>query len=135
MKRPTARMAALLILGMPAHFLATPSASGQDEDEKRTFALTCVPKGGLTGDDRAVVAEYLAENGDDLPKAPRAVAEMVKVTRLWTSECAEHAMRLPRKLTKLLSSPPDGTERFLFDRALIVVDTNSGRILARVEAE
>lgn len=110
-------------------------AAPQRDDEKRTFAVSCVPKGGLTEEDRELAAEYLAENRDEMPAAPRTVASIAKATRLWTRECAESALPVPKKLTKLLSTPPDGTARFIFDRALVVVDTDSNRILARVEAD
>ena len=110
-------------------------AAPQRDDEKRTFAVSCVPKGGLTEEDRDVAAEYLAENWDELPAAPRTVASIAKATRLWTRECADAAQPVPKKLAKLLSTPADGTARFLFDRALVVVDTDSNRILARVEAD
>ena len=111
------------------------TAAPQRDDEKRTFAVSCVPKGGLTEEDREIAAEYLAENRDELTAAPRTVASIAKATRLWTRECADAAQPLPKKLAKLLSTPADGTARFLFDRALVVVDTDSNRILARVEAD
>ena len=110
-------------------------AAPQREDEKRTFAVSCVPKGGLTEEDRELAAEYLAENRDELPAAPRTVASIARATRLWTRDCADAAQPVPKKLAKLLSAPPDGTARFIFDRALVVVDTDSNRILARVEAD
>lgn len=113
---------------------ATTKAAPQRDDEKRTFAVSCVPKGGLTEEDREIAAEYLAENRDDLPAAPRAVAGIAKATRLWTRDCEDAAQPVPKKLAKQLSTPADGTARFLFDRALVVVDTDSNRILARVEA-
>lgn len=137
MRRTTTYLAALLVLGHFGFATRAPAATAatQDDDEKRTFALSCVPKGGLTGEDREVAAEYLAENIDELPRAPRAVAGIAKAAKLWTPECAEYAQPVPRKLAKLLSEPVEGTARFLFDRALVVVDTDSNRILSRVEAE
>ena len=110
-------------------------AAPQRDDEKRTFAVSCVPKGGLTEEDREHAAEYLAENRDELPAAPRTVASIARATGLWTRDCADAAQPIPKKLVKLLSTPPDGTARLLFDRALVVIDTDSNRILARVEAE
>ena len=110
-------------------------ASPQRDDEKRTFAVSSVPKGGLTEEDRELAAEYLADNRDELPAAPRTVASITQATRLWTRDCADAAQPVPKKLAKLLSTPPDGTARFIFDRALVVVDTDSNRILARVEAD
>ena len=137
MRRRTLILASLAIglTALPAQVSGVARAAPQDDDEKRTFALSCVPKGGLTDDDREIAAEYLSENRDDLPAAPRTVASVAKATRMWTRDCEAAAQPVPKKLAKLLSPPADGTARFLFDRALVVVDTDSNRILTRVEAE
>lgn len=109
--------------------------AAQESDEKRTFAVTCVPKGGLTEEDREIAADYLAENRDELPSAPRTTARIARASKIWTRECADAAQPVPKKLAKLLSKPADGTARFLFDRALVVIEIDSNRILSRVEAE
>jgi hypothetical protein len=136
MRRLTTNLAALVILValQPTPIGAFTGVTLQDDDEKRTFAVSCVPKGGLTDDDREAAAAYLEENFDDLAPAPRSVANIARASRIWTPACAEAAQPVPKKLAKLLSKPADGTARFLFDRALVVVDTSSNRILTRVEA-
>jgi len=105
-----------------------------DDDEKKTCVLSWVPKGSLSAEDRKLARSYLKDVRDDLKPAPASVSVAARTTRMWTPACAASARPVPKKLAEQLSRPSAGTSRYLFDRALVVVDTASGRIIDRVEA-
>ena len=124
MRRLTTNLAALVILVamQPARVGAFAGVTLQEDDEK------------TDGDHRDPPA-CPARRSADLAPAPKSVASIARASRIWTPACAEAAQPVPKKLAKLLSKPADGTARFIFDRALVVVDTSSNRILTRVEAD
>lgn len=111
------------------------TARAQDPDEvKPTYIIPSPTKGGLCSEDRETVADFLAENHSKLRAAPRELAELLEATNIWTERYTEYAQPVPRRLERQLAPSPEGTYRLIFDRALFVISTETGRVITRVDA-
>jgi hypothetical protein len=114
---------------------AAPYALAQDQDDiKGTFLISSVPKGGLSAEDRQVVALYLAARPADLRPAPYELASRLAETRRWSEEYQRYAQPLPRRLDRVIAPPAEGTFRVVFDRAVLVVRAETGEVIDRVPA-
>jgi hypothetical protein len=115
---------------------AAPPALAQQEgdDTKPPWILEMAPKGGLDDDDREAVATFLADHAGAYQAAPTEIALQVRKLRQWTKTCEPYAKAVPPRLERQLTDVRKGTFRVIFDRALIVVDSDTGHVIDRVEA-
>ena len=114
---------------------ATPPVRAQDEAPKPFRLIEVAPKGGLDDGDRKVAAEFLTAHASAFPSAPGELAYQVRSVRQWSQACAPFAQRVPSQLRRQLSQVPEGTFRVIFDGALLVVASDTGRVIDRVEPE
>ncbi len=127
------------IIACAVVFLAATGLAGtvraQDPDDvKPTYIIPSPTKGGLCSEDRETVEDFLAENHSKLRAAPRELVALLEATGVWTEQYSEYAQPVPRRLDRKLSPSPEGTYRLIFDRALYVINAESGRVLTRVDA-
>jgi hypothetical protein len=128
------RLAGILAVLLAVLGAAAPSWA-QDSETKPLRIFEVAPKGGLDDNDRNIAGDFLAARGGTFPAAPRDLAIQVRSLGRWTPACAEHAQPVPNKLKVRLSPVPDGTFRVIFDRALVVIDEDTGQVIDRVEAK
>jgi hypothetical protein len=131
LRKYLATAVAAAALGLPA------GAAAQDRslDPKPQCAIAATPKDGLSKDDREIAARYLAENSRDLRGAPRALVTQLMESQVWTAAFGAFAQPVPRRLDRRLSAPAPNTLRVIFNGALLVVNTKTGRVVDWVGPE
>lgn len=132
------RIHTLAALALAIAIVALPNAAARAQssqvDPKLTFSIASCPKRGLSEDDRETAAKFLVENADRLERAPAEIVALFAATGQYTDAIAPYAAPLPRRLSKLLSPPADGTARIVFDRVIYVINVSDGRVIDRVAA-
>ena len=118
-------------LGLPGAALA----QERSLDAKQPCAIAVAPKDGLTKQDREIASRYLTENARDLRGAPRALVAQLMENHAWTAAHVVFAQPVPRKLDRRLSAPAPDTVRVIFNGSLLVVKTDTGRVLDWVGPE
>lgn len=125
---------ALAVVFLAATGLGGTARAQDSDDVKPTYVIPSSTKGGLCSEDRDTVADFLAENHSKFRAAPRELVELLEATHIWTEQYSEYAQPVPRRLERQLQPSPEGTHRLIFDRALFVISSDSGRVLTRVDA-
>jgi hypothetical protein len=116
-------------IALAAALCAPGAAFGQDDDPKGGGYLVSVCKRGLTKEDRAVAAEYLDDRASDFKAAPAELVTALELSKQWTPVFGPYAQQVPRPLARRLSPPAEGTFRVIFNRTLLVISADYGRVL------
>lgn len=124
------KLATLMLLALT---LTAPTfAQEGDTDCKNQLFLSSVTKGRLSDDDRAIVKDYLKEHKGEFRQAPNELVAVLDATRIWTDDMDRYAEPVPKKLLEDLSKPVDGTVWVVFNRAFVVVEKSTKRMIDRV---